>query len=79
MTTTALVADMNNPGRSHVLISLASTPAQTQNLVFYQISNTQFLAVELDSSQFGAGILKQQQYPFDLKINFNRYFLSLRK
>jgi hypothetical protein len=60
-TTSALVADTNNPGRSRVQLSLASTPAQTLSLVLYQISNTQFFVVELDSSQFGAGILEQQQ------------------
>jgi hypothetical protein len=60
-TTSALIADTNNPGRSRVQLSLASTPAQSLNLVLYQISNTQFLTVELDSSQFGAGILEQQQ------------------
>jgi hypothetical protein len=60
-TTSALAADTNNPGRSRIQISIASTPAQTESFVIYQISNTQFLVVELDSSQFGAGILEQQQ------------------
>jgi hypothetical protein len=60
-TTTALTADSSNPGRSHVQISVATTPAQTQSFVLYQISNTQFLTVELDSTQFGSGILEQQQ------------------
>ncbi|HTC63025.1 MAG TPA: hypothetical protein VK709_09285 [Candidatus Saccharimonadales bacterium] len=60
-TTSALTADTNNPGRSTVNISIASTPAQTQSFALYQISSTQFLVVELDSSQFGAGILEQQQ------------------
>jgi hypothetical protein len=60
-TTSALVADTNNPGRSRVTISLASTPPQTQSLVLYQISPTQFFVVELDSSQFGSGFLEQQQ------------------
>jgi hypothetical protein len=60
-TTSALVADTNNPGRSRIQISIASTPAQTQSFAIYQISNTQFLTVELDSSQFGTGILEHQQ------------------
>ncbi len=60
-TTSALAADTNNPGRSLVQISIASTPAQTQSFVLYQISNTQYLVVELDASQFGSGILEQQQ------------------
>ena len=59
--TGTVTADTTNSGRFLVQGSLASTPAQNQNLVLYQISNTQFLAVETDSSQFGAGILEQQQ------------------
>lgn len=57
----ALAADTNNAGRSRVTISLANTPAQTLNLVLYQVSPTQFLTVELDSAQFGSGFLEQQQ------------------
>jgi hypothetical protein len=60
-TTAALVADTNNAGRSRVAISLASTPAQTLNLVLYQVSPTLFLTVELDAAQFGSGLLEQQQ------------------
>jgi hypothetical protein len=59
--TATLSADTTNAGRFLVQGSLASTPAQTQNLVLYQISSTQFLAVETDSVQFGAGFLEQQQ------------------
>jgi hypothetical protein len=58
--TATLSTDTINAGRFLMQNSLASTPAQTQNLVLYQISGTQFLAVETDSSQFGAGILEQQ-------------------
>ena len=58
--TATLSADTSNAGRFLIQGSLASTPAQTQDLVLYQISSTQFLAVETDSSQFGAGILEQQ-------------------
>lgn len=54
-------ADTANAGRYHAQISLASTPAQTLNLILYQVSSTQFVAVEADSPQFGAGILEQQQ------------------
>ena len=60
-TSSALAADTNNPGRSRVTISLGSTPAQTLSFVLYEVSPTQFLTVELDSSQFGSGFLEQQQ------------------
>jgi hypothetical protein len=60
-TTSALVADTNNAGRSRITLSLANTPAQIINLVLYEISPTQFLTVELDSTQFGSGFLEQQQ------------------
>ena len=59
--TATLTADATNPGRYLIQGSLASTPAQTQNLVIYQVSSTQFLVLETDSSQFGAGLLEQQQ------------------
>ena len=59
--TATLTADATNPGRYLIQASLASTPAQTQNLVIYQVSSTQFLVIETDSIQFGAGILEQQQ------------------
>jgi hypothetical protein len=59
--TATFTADTANPGRFQIQSSLASTPAQTQNLVLYQISNTQFLVVETDSAQFGEGIIEQQQ------------------
>jgi hypothetical protein len=59
--TATVSADSTNSGRFLVQSSLASTPAQTQNLVLYQISNTQFLVLETDSGQFGAGIIEQQQ------------------
>jgi hypothetical protein len=60
-TSTALAADTNNAGRSRIAISLASSPAQTFNLVLYQVSPTLFLTVELDAGQFGSGFLEQQQ------------------
>jgi hypothetical protein len=56
-----LTADSVHAGRSLVQVSLASTPAQNQSLVLYQVSPTQFLVVETDSTQFGSGILEQQQ------------------
>jgi hypothetical protein len=59
--TATVTADTTNAGRFLVQGSLASTPAETQNFVLYQISNTQFLILETDSSQFGAGIIEQQQ------------------
>ena len=59
--TGTLSSDSTNAGRFLIQGSLASTPAQTQNLTLYQIGNSQFLAVETDSSQFGLGILEQQQ------------------
>lgn len=58
--TATVSADSTNSGRFLVQSSLASTPAQTQKFVLYQISNTQFLVLETDSSQFGAGIIEQQ-------------------
>ncbi|HET6145784.1 MAG TPA: hypothetical protein VFE02_19930 [Candidatus Acidoferrales bacterium] len=60
-TSSALAADTNNAGRSRIAISLASSPAQTFNLVLYQVSPTLFLTVELDAGQFGSGFLEQQQ------------------
>jgi hypothetical protein len=59
--TATVSADSTNSGRFLVQSSLASTPAQTQKFVLYQISNTQFLVLETDSGQFGAGIIEQQQ------------------
>jgi len=59
--TATLVPDTTNAGRYRVQVSLASTPAQTQNLIFYQVSSAEFLVIESDSTQFGAGILEQQQ------------------
>ncbi len=56
-----LAADTNHAGRFTIQVSLVSTPAQTLNLVLYQFSSTQYVMVEADSSQFGAGILEQQQ------------------
>lgn len=59
--TATLTPDAANAGRFLSQISLASTPAQTLNLVLYQVSSTQFLLLEVDTPQFGAGILEQQQ------------------
>ena len=59
--TATVTADTTNAGRFIVQGSLASTPPETQNFVLYQISDTQFLILETDSAQFGAGIIEQQQ------------------
>ena len=59
--TGTVTADTANPGRYHAQISLGSTPAQTLNLILYQVSSTQFVSIEADSPQFGSGILEQQQ------------------
>jgi hypothetical protein len=62
LTSTATVTpDTTNAGRFQAQVSLASTPVRTQNLVLYQASSTQFLVLEVDTPQFGAGILEQQQ------------------
>jgi len=59
--TATLTTDSTNVGRFQLQVSLAGTPALTQKLVLYQVSNTQFLVLEADAPQFGAGILEQQQ------------------
>ena len=62
LTSTGTVSpDATNSGRYRLQVSLASTPAQTLNLILYQVSSTQYVSVEADSPQFGAGILEQQQ------------------
>lgn len=58
--TSTLTADATNAGRFTTAVSLASTPAQTLNLVIYQVDNTQLVQVELDKPQFGTGLLQQQ-------------------
>jgi len=62
LTSTATITpDTANAGRFQAQVSVAATPVLTQNLVLYQASPTQFLLLEVDTPQFGAGILEQQQ------------------
>jgi hypothetical protein len=58
--TATLTPDTAHPGRFQAQVSLANTPVQTQKLVLYQVDATQFLVLEADTTQFGAGILEQQ-------------------
>ena len=59
--TGTLAADGTNPGRFTLPLaeSVGATPS-TFNYVLYQASNTQIVVVEVDSPQYGLGILEQQ-------------------
>ncbi len=55
-----IAPDATHAGRFQDQVSLANAPVQTHNLILYQASSTQYLILETDSPQFGAGILEQQ-------------------
>jgi len=56
-----LVADTTNAGRFTLPlgVTIGTTPP-TFNYVLYQASNTQIIALEVDSPQYGLGMLEQQ-------------------
>jgi hypothetical protein len=59
-TSGTLTADTTNAGRFTTQLSVATTPASTLKFAIYEVSSTQLVDVELDTTQFGAGLLEQQ-------------------